>query len=399
MKHWHFFLVTVLQTLLRVLPFPCKTGLVKIGNPGRNAPVLLTGNFRLTVERVRRALEGIDAYLLVANSRGINVWCAATGGLLTNHDVVSVLKTSGIEDLVDHRQVILPQLSATGIEGKIIHKKTGWRVVWGPVYATSIPQFLSGGMEKTVEMRTVSFPWPQRLEMAVAWAFPISLLSLLVVPFWREGVLSLVGFAWGWAFLIFLSFPLYQRHLRIKNKRKNVGFVFFDFGQRGFPLFLWVLFMLGFVGYSMLAGNFSWALTFRWGLSSLIVVLIIGLDLMGSTPLYKSGLHEDRLLRIVLDAEQCKGAGFCELVCPTNVFEVDHDRRLASLPRAGHCVQCGACIVQCPFDALYFRSPGGDVVAPDTVRRFKLNLLGNRKVAARPDRSAHQKKRGLGHDR
>jgi NAD-dependent dihydropyrimidine dehydrogenase PreA subunit len=381
MKCLNPLLVNVLQTLMRVLPFPCKTGLVRIGNPGRNAPVLLTCNFRLTVERVRHALEGIDAYLLVANSHGVNVWCAATGGLLTNHQVVSVLKTSGIEELVDHRQVILPQLAATGIEAKIIHKKTGWRVIWGPVYATSIPAFLRGGLMKTAEARSVSFLWPQRLEMAVAWAFPISLLSLLMLPFWREGVLPLVGLVWGWAFLIFLSFPLYQERLR--KIGRNVGFVFFDFGERGLPLILWVLFMLGLVGYTQLAGNFSWGLAFRWGLSCLIMVLILGIDLAGSTPVYKSGLHKDRLLSIVLDSERCKGAAFCRQVCPRGVFEIDYDRRLASLPKAQQCVRCGACIVQCPFDALYFRSPEGDVVEPDTVRRFKLNLLGNRKVAAR----------------
>jgi NAD-dependent dihydropyrimidine dehydrogenase PreA subunit len=382
MNNFKFFFISVVQTLLRVLPFPYKTGMIKIGNPGRDAPVLLTGNFRLTVERVRRALEGIDAYLLVANSRGVNVWCAATGGHLTNHDVVSVLKTSGIAELVDHRQVILPQLAATGIEGKVIHHKAGWRVVWGPVYATSIPQFLDGSLQKTPQMCTVGFAWPQRLEMAVAWAFPISLLTLLLLPFWKKGVLPLAGFVWVAAVLIFLSFPLYQA--RLPTTEKNVGFVFFNFGKRGVPLFLWAFFMLCLIGYSLLAGEFSWELVFHWGLSSLIVLLILGLDLMGSTPIYKSGLHEDRLLRIELDAEQCKGAGFCEQVCPTNVFKVDHDRRLAFLPKAGQCVQCGACIVQCPFDALHFRSPKGDVVAPDTIRRFKLNLLGKRKVVARP---------------
>jgi NAD-dependent dihydropyrimidine dehydrogenase PreA subunit len=381
MKNLNFFLISTVQTLLRVLPFPCKTGLLRIGNPGRDAPVLLTGNFRLTVERVRRALEGVDAYLLVANSRGVNVWCAATGGHLTNHDVVSVLKTSGIDKLVDHRQVVLPQLAATGIEGKIVHRKTGWRVVWGPVYAKSISEFLGGRLEKTPEMRTVRFAWPQRLEMAVAWAFPISLLTLLVLPFWKNGVLPLAGFVWVAAVLMFLSFPLYQAHLR--KTEKNVGFVFFDFGKRGVPLILWAAFILGLVGYSMLAGEFSWGLVTRWGLSSLIVLLILGLDLMGSTPSYKSGLHEDRLLRVELDVERCKGAGFCEQVCPTNVFTIDHDRRLAFLPRAEQCVQCGACIVQCPFDALHFRSQTGDIVAPDTIRRFKLNLLGNRTVEAR----------------
>jgi NAD-dependent dihydropyrimidine dehydrogenase PreA subunit len=381
MRNFNYFFISIVQTLLRVLPFPCKTGLVKIGNPGRDAPVLLTANFRLTVERVRRALRGIDAYLLIANSRGVNVWCAATGGHLTNHDVVSVLKTSGIEDLVNHRQVILPQLAATGIEGKIIQRKTGWRVVWGPVYATSIPQFLRGGLGTTRQLRTVRFAWPQRLEMAAAWAFPISLLTLLVLPFWKKGVLPLAGFVWVAAVLIFSSFPLYQGRLRTKDT--NVGFIFFDFGKRGVPLVLWAIFVLGLVGYSMLAGEFSWGLVFRWSLSSLIVLLILGLDLMGSTPTYKSGLHRDRLLRIELDPQRCKGAGFCEKVCPVNVFRVDHNQRRAFLPGAGQCVQCGACIVQCPFDALHFRDPTGAIVVPDTIRRFKLNLLGNRTVTAR----------------
>jgi NAD-dependent dihydropyrimidine dehydrogenase PreA subunit len=370
--------VDVVQTLLRVLPFPCRTGLVRVGNPGRSAPVLLTCNFRLTVERVKRALDGIDAYLLVANSRGINVWCAATGGLLTNHDVVSVLKTSGVEDLVDHRQIILPQLAATGIEGKIVREKTGWKVVWGPVRADAIPAFLRGGLTSTKAMRTVTFPWTERLEMAVAWAFPISLLALLIFPLWPHGALPLAGLVWAVSFLIFLSFPLYERHLHVKGQ--NVGFVLFDFGERGVPLILWGLFLLALVAYGMLAGELSWGFVLRWSAASFVVLLILALDLTGSTPVYKSGLHEDRLLEIALDEERCKGAAFCEHVCPKDVFAIDLDRRLATLPRVEQCVQCGACIVQCPFDALYFRSPTGGVVEPDTVRRFKLNLLGSRGV-------------------
>lgn len=379
MKLSDILFVEVPQTLLRVLPFPCKTGLIRIGNPRRDSPVFLTCNFRLTVGRVRRALQGIDAFLLVANSRGVNVWCAATGGLLTNHDVVSVLKTSGIGDRVDHRRVILPQLAATGIEGKVVHGKTGWSVVWGPVDANSISEFLDAGMRSSRKRRTVEFPWPQRLEMAVAWAFPLSFLSLALLPFWPAGVLPLAGFVWGWALLVFLAFPLYER--RLKRSGKNVGFVFFDFGARGLLALAWLLFVAVLIGTTWLAHDFSWALTWRWGLTSLLVVLILGLDLMGSTPIYKSGLHEDRLLRIELDARRCRGAGLCEAVCPTDVFQVDPMRKVASLPGIEHCVQCGACMVQCPFDALYFRDPAGEFVGPDTVRKFKLNLLGNRKVA------------------
>jgi len=379
---FRFVRIDVLQTLLRMLPFPCRTGLRQIGSPGRDAPVLLTGNFGLTVERVTRALQGIDAYLLVANSRGVNVWCAATGGLLTHHDVISVLETSGIAERVDHREVILPQLAATGIDGKVVHRKTRWRVVWGPVRAESIPAFLEAGMETNREMGTVAFPVRDRLEMAVAWAFPISLLALLLTPLWAGAVLPLTALVWGFSLVIFLAFPWYER--RLQTRRRGIGFVFFDFGERGVLLLLWALFLATLVASAAVVGQLSWALTLRWGLASLVVLGILGLDLMGSTPVYKSGLHGDRLLSIELDETRCKGAGFCARVCPKDVFEIDAALRLATLPREEQCVQCGACIVQCPFDALHFRSPTGDLIGPETVRRFKLNLLGHRAVGTPP---------------
>jgi NAD-dependent dihydropyrimidine dehydrogenase PreA subunit len=180
--------------------------------------------------------------------------------------------------------------------------------------------------------------------------------------------------------LIFLTFPIYQG--RLPTRKKSFGFVFFDFGQWGPPLLLWALFILALLGYLIFTGEFTLSLMLRWGFSSFIVVLVLSLDLMGSTPVYKSGLHEDRLLRIVLDKTQCKAAGLCEKVCPVGVFEIDRDLGLATLPRAERCVQCGACIVQCPFDALYFQNPKGNVTPPDTIRRFKLNLLGSRLVEA-----------------
>jgi len=380
-KQLSYLWIAVVQTLLRMFPFPCRTGLVEIGRPGRESPVILTGNFGLTVERVKRALAGTDAYLLVANSRGVNVWCAATGGLFTNHDVVSVLKTSGVGERVDHRRVVLPQLAATGIEGPYVRQKTGWRVVWGPVEAADLPAFLSAGLTATEPMRAVEFRWPQRFEMAVAWAFPISLIAaLLTFPFWREAVVPLVGLVWSLSLLLFLCFPFYQR--RLDGSEKSVGFVFFDFGPRGGPLILWLCLMLAIAGYAAMTGELAWLPALRWGAVSLVVLAILGLDLMGSAPTFKSGLHDDRLLRITLDEELCKGAAFCKQVCPVNVFEMDHERRLAVLSGAHHCVQCGACIVQCPFDALHFRHPEGGLIPPATIRKYKLNLLGKRMVQA-----------------
>ena len=369
--------VNVVETLLRVLPFRCRTGLVAVGDPGRDAPVLLTCNFRLTVERVKRTLRGTDAWLLVANSRGVNVWCAATGGLLTNHDVIAAVKTSGIEERVDHRRLILPQLAATGIEAKAIQQRTGWHVVWGPVRAADIPVFLAGGRDATQAMRTVTFPWRDRVEMAIAWAFPISLAGgLLALPFLGRSVGGLIALVWTVSLALFLAFPLYEG--RVRRSGRNRGFVFFDFGRTGLPLLAWGIFVLGLIGYGAISNEADLGFVLRWAVGSLVILLILSLDLTGSTPMFKSGLHEDRLLRIELDEELCKGAGFCADVCPTSVFEIDPKRHLATLPRARSCVQCGACIVQCSFDALSFRSPSGASIPPEIVRRFKLNLLGAR---------------------
>ncbi len=255
-----------------------------------------------------------------------------------------MLKTSGIEKLVEHKKVILPQLAATGIETKVILSKTGWRIIWGLVYAKDIPEFLNKNLNSTPDMRNVKFPPLQRIEMAVAWAFPISLIvAFIIFFFWKEDILLLTLLIWILSFLIFISFPMYSHLLNVKTKR--IGFVFFDFGRGGFQLILWVTFIAVLSIATIFSGNFSWQLMIHWSFLSLLVILILSFDLVGSTPIYKSGLHEDRLLDVYLDLEKCKGAGFCEQVCPKNSYDVDKTLRKATRPRAELCVQCGACIV------------------------------------------------------
>jgi ferredoxin len=377
MQSLKYVLINTIETLLRMLPLPCKTGAIEIGTPHRHSPVLLTCNYHLTVERVKRSLRGLDCYLLVANSRGVNVWCAATGGLFTDHDVISALKTSGIEGMVDHREVILPQLAATGIEARTVQQKTGWHVVWGPVYADDIPAFLENERRKTPTMRQVAFPLSDRLEMAAAWAFPISLVAALaLVFFWRPAVLPLVLVVWGIALLAFAAFPLYARWLDVKRER--AGLIAFDFGRGGIQLVLWALCMLVLIALAVGSDHFGWGDVLRWGVATLAVVLIVSIDLSGSTPVLKSGLHPDRLLEVTLEADACTVCGTCERVCPRNCFQIDHQAHATAMPGAARCVQCGACIVQCPADALSFRGPTGEVILPETVRTFKLNLMGSR---------------------
>lgn len=377
------FVSDVLQTILRALPFPVKTGLTKIGNPDRQSPVLLTCNFGLTVRRVMRALKGIDAYLLVANSRGINVWCAAAGGHFTSDEVVSVIKTSGINDLVDHRRLVLPQLSATGVERAVVEEKTGWRAVFGPVYAEDIAAYLDNQYKKTERMRTVRFDLPQRLEMAIMWAFPISVIPLVpLLIWWRHLVLPFVAVVWAIGLAMFTGFFwIPGKVVRADSHQGGPGwaryFIVFD-PRAQKALLVWVLLMGALIAYGRLASDWHWTTLLGWGLASLAVVLLISLDLTGSTPLYKSGLHEDRLLRVELDHDKCEGRAICQEVCPKDRFQIDSKLHKARIISENECVQCGACIVQCPEDALAFVDPSGRRIPPDEIRRYKLNLMGER---------------------
>ena len=381
MNQLKYFLINLFETMFRGISIPGKTGLIKLGNPNAGSPVFLTCNYHLTVARVKQALQHIDCYLLIANSHGRNVWCGSTGGHLNNHHVISVLKTSGIEALINHKKLIVPQLAATGIEAIVIHKKTGWRIIWGPVYAKDIPYFLRNKQQKTEEMRKVKFDFVQRIEMTVMWAFPFSLIVALITSlFWQEMTWPLTGFIWGLTTVIFLLFPLYSKW--INPKKKGTQFsrytVVFDFGRT--PVILWTAFMVCLLTYGILTHSLTTGFFLRWSFISLVIILLISLDLAGSTPVYKSGLHEDRFLDIKIDKEKCKGAGLCEEVCPRNCYDVTKEQHTAEITRADRCVQCRACIVQCPFDALYFMSPKGEIIPSETIRRFKLNLLGKRFV-------------------
>jgi 2-polyprenyl-3-methyl-5-hydroxy-6-metoxy-1,4-benzoquinol methylase len=200
-------LVDLWLLFFRIIPpYPkVRPGLYRLGDPGRDSPVLVTGNFHLTVRRLVRAVDGrADAWLLVADSAGINVWCGAGAGHFTAEKVISVLKSSRLEQLVSHRRLILPQLCANGVDGRRIREATGWAVHWGPVRAADIPAYLAAGGHKSDAMRRVSFPLVDRLEMCTVTLGFYGLLILLPValfwrPLFRPAAASLVGLSYVYA--------------------------------------------------------------------------------------------------------------------------------------------------------------------------------------------------------
>ncbi len=372
----YFGFVTIIETLLRMFPFPAKTGYQRVGKPDKDSPVLLTCNFHLTILRLKKATIGLNYHLLIANSKGINVWCAATGDSLNNHSVISVIKTSGIENKVNHKKIILPQLAAPGVESKVIQKSVGWKILWGPVDAKDIPEFIESNYEKTDEMKQVEFRFVQRIEMAIMWIF---LAAAVLMPIWGPIFKLEAAFLLGQICLIYflalISFPIFEKIFQKETEKKRA---FFTLGNLLVFLINLVYASIGVVLYVIVyQKDYSWILL-RWCIVSFLLVLLVNMELKGSSPTYKSDSHADKLYDVEIDLEKCKGTGICVDVCPRNCYELDTNKRKITMPRQKYCVQCGACIVQCPFDALYFINRKGDIIKPETVRKFKLNLMGKR---------------------
>ncbi len=122
-------------------------GLYCVGNPGQDSPVLVTANYKLSFDTLRRELASLDAWILVVDTRGINVWCAAGKALFCTREVVRCVNQSMLKKVVRHNQLILPQLAATGVSAHQVKKESGFTVIWGPVRAKDIQRFIAKGQQ------------------------------------------------------------------------------------------------------------------------------------------------------------------------------------------------------------------------------------------------------------
>ena len=156
-------------------------GIYAIGDPGENSYVFVTANFKLTFDIVRRALAGIDAWLLVLDTNGINVWCAAGKGTFSTNELIRRIQSVDLDKTVNHHKIIVPQLGAVGVAAHEVKHATGFSVIYGPVRVADIPAFIDAGLQATTEMRTVLFPLRERLKLV-----PVEMANggyyLLLIP-------------------------------------------------------------------------------------------------------------------------------------------------------------------------------------------------------------------------
>ncbi|MCF6247603.1 MAG: hypothetical protein L3J69_09605 [Desulfobacula sp.] len=155
-------------------------GLYGIGNPDKDSEVLVTANFKLTFDHVRKELDGLDAWILVLDTKGINVWCAAGEGTFSTRELVYRIKTDSLAKVVDHKRVIVPQLGAVGVSAKQVKSQSGFRVVYGPIRANDIQTFLRNNKKADKKMRMVTFSIYERFILTPV-EIQISLKPALII--------------------------------------------------------------------------------------------------------------------------------------------------------------------------------------------------------------------------
>jgi len=138
-------------------------GLYAVGSPTSDSQVLLSANYKLSFDHLRRSLGGRDAWILVLDTHGINVWCAAGKGTFGTAEIVRRVRSCGLSRVVGHHKLVAPQLGAPGIAAHEVRQATGFHVVYGPVRAKDLPAFLDARMTAPPEMRRVSFRLRDRL--------------------------------------------------------------------------------------------------------------------------------------------------------------------------------------------------------------------------------------------
>lgn len=170
-------------------------GLYKVGKPDSQSDVLVSANYKLSFDVLRKNLHSLNVWVLVIDTKGVNVWCAAGKGNFGTDNVVKSIKKTSLEHIVKHRRIILPQLSASGVAAHKVKEDAGFKVIFGPVQAKDIKSFIEKGYKATPAMRKITFPMKERAKLIpVDFLYVKYKLLLVMVVFFILSGLDRTGF-------------------------------------------------------------------------------------------------------------------------------------------------------------------------------------------------------------
>lgn len=169
-------------------------GLYALGYPDGDSPVFVSANYKMSFDVLRSSLAERNGWILVLDTDGINVWCAAGKGTFGTDELVRRIEATGLKEVVRHRRLILPQLAGPGVSAHQVKKRSGFTVHYGPIMAQDLPAYLESSLKAKPEMRRKNFPLKDRVVL-----IPVELVealkpTLLILP-----VLFLLGGVGGHA--------------------------------------------------------------------------------------------------------------------------------------------------------------------------------------------------------
>ena len=127
-------------------------------------PLLVTSNYALTVFLVVRRLKGQSVRLLVVDTDGINVWCAAGKGVFSNKAIMEQVNRYDRDILGSGKwlKLIVPKFGFSGVDLRSLRDER-IRPIIGPLYAKDLASYLADTPLRDRETERVHFGIQSRL--------------------------------------------------------------------------------------------------------------------------------------------------------------------------------------------------------------------------------------------
>ena len=187
------------------MKYTIEPGLYAVGNPDSSSPVFVSANYKMSFDFLRKDLDTISGWILVLDTKGINVWCAAGKGTFGTDELIKRIALVHLGDIVEHRELIVPQLGAPGVAAHKVKKASGFNVNYGPVLSKDIAAYLADSKKKTDSMRRVPFTIKDRAALIPMELIPS--LKLLPYIFFSLIVIQLIKYGNFAAKDLLLLFP------------------------------------------------------------------------------------------------------------------------------------------------------------------------------------------------